>query len=52
MHLLILILGMGLYIMEGWQIILLVDNQEPKCFILAMHTNVDEFIWLIFYYRP
>jgi hypothetical protein len=46
-HLLILILGMGLYIMQGCQIISLINDflfQEPKCYILAMHVLVDEFI--------
>jgi hypothetical protein len=54
-HLLILILGMGLYIMEGCQIILLINEflfQEQNCYILAMHTLVDEFIWPILCYCP
>ena len=33
--------------MEGCQIILLIDDQEPKYFILVMHALVDEFIWPI-----
>jgi hypothetical protein len=42
-QLLILILVMDLYIMEGCQIILLIDDQKPKYFISVMHARVDEF---------
>ena len=47
-RLLILILGVDLYVMEGCQIILLTNDREPKYFISAMHIYVDEFIWMIF----
>ena len=46
-HLIILIRGMGLYVMEGCRIILLINDflyQESNCFISAMHTHVDEFM--------
>jgi hypothetical protein len=51
-QLLILIPGVDLYVMEGCQIIMLTNDQEPKYSILAMHTHVDEFIWPILCYRP
>ena len=47
-QLLILILGVDLYVMEGCQIILLTNDKEPKYFVSAMHIYVDEFIWPIF----
>ena len=47
-QLLILILGVDLYVMEGGQIILLNNDREPKYFVSAMHIYVDEFIWPIF----
>ena len=47
-QLLILILGVDLYVMEGCQIILLTNDREPKYFVSAMHIYVDEFIWSIF----
>lgn len=43
------------YIMEGYQVIFLIDNflrQESKYFILAMHTFVDEFVRLMPCYHP
>jgi hypothetical protein len=46
-QLLILILGMGLYIMEGYQIVLLINDQELKYFISVIHALVDEFVWPI-----
>jgi hypothetical protein len=48
-RLFILMLVVGLHIMEGYQLVLLIDDflcQEPKFFISAMHTFVDEFISL------
>ena len=47
-YLLILILGVDLYVMDGCQIVLLTNDQEPKYFVSAMHIYVDEFIWPIF----
>jgi hypothetical protein len=44
----ILILGVDLYVMEGCQIISLTNDLEPKYFVLAMHMHMDKFIWSIF----
>jgi hypothetical protein len=47
-QLIILILGMDLYVMEGYQIVLLTNDQELNYLFSVMQALVDEFIWPIF----